>query len=273
MGLFLVATPIGNLADISLRAIEILKSSDYILCEDTRHSGILLRHHGIEKSLKSYHKFNEAAREDEVIADLQAGKSIALISDAGTPGIADPGERLVRRCVLEGITVTPVPGACAAIAALTASGLPTHPFQFVGFLPRRTSQLKATLQQMLHYLGTSVCYESPLRLKVMLEVVCDLDPHRQIVIARELTKKFEEFVRGTAQELLSQWIKPPKGEIVVLIAPGKPLEVEHEMTLQEHVAYFEEEQELSRSDAIKAVAELRNISKKLVYKAAHELDG
>lgn len=272
MGLFLVATPIGNLGDMSFRAVEALRSCDYILCEDTRHSRTLFQHYEIEKPLKSYHKFNEASREEEVIADLKAGKIIGLVSDAGTPGIADPGERLVRRCVAEAIEVTPIPGACAVITALSASGLPTHPFQFVGFVPRRRSQLRETLQQLLSYPGTSICYESPQRLREFLALVDELSPLRQVVVARELTKKFEEFRRGTAKDLLAHWHQPPKGEIVVLIAPPEPGEVTAEweaMTLQEHVLEIETTQSVARSEAIKIVADLRDLPKKVVYRAIH----
>ncbi len=272
MTLFLVATPIGNLADFTVRAVDILRSCDYILCEDTRHSRILLQHYQIDRALKSFHKFNEAAREDEVLNDLKAGRNIGLISDAGTPGIADPGERLVHRCIEETLEVVPIPGPCALITALCASGLPTLPFQFVGFLPKRASQLHKTMQGILAYPGTSICYESPLRLRALLQKIVELESDRQLVVARELTKKFEEIRRGTAQELLAIWPQAPKGEVVVLVGPPKPgasaAAWEH-LSPAEHVAWYEETYQVSCSDAIKAVADLRGVPKKVIYKSVH----
>lgn len=272
MALFLVATPIGNLSDFTLRAVEILQSCEYILCEDTRHSRILMQHYQIDKPLRSFHKFNEAAREEEVIQDLKSGRQVALVSDAGTPGIADPGERIVQRCVDEGIEVTPIPGPCAIITALCASGLPTQPFQFVGFLPKRPSLLNKAVEGLLAYSGTSICYESPLRLRILLQKIVEKDAGRHIVVARELTKKFEEIRRGTADELLIVWPQAPKGEIVVLIAPPSPgasVAAWEHMTPAEHVTWYQETRQVTSSEAIKAVADLRGVPKKIIYKAVH----
>lgn len=220
--LFLVATPIGNLEDITLRALNTLKSCDYILCEDTRHSGRLLKHFEITKPLKSFHKFNEAKREEMLISDLKSGMTVALISDAGTPCLSDPGSRLVARCVNEGIIVTPIPGACAAIAALIASGFPTDTFSFHGFLPKKQGQLTSRLKLILETPVTAICYESPHRIAKVLKILAELDPECPVVIARELTKKFEQFLRGTALTLLhSCTLKPPKGELVLLISPSE----------------------------------------------------
>jgi 16S rRNA (cytidine1402-2'-O)-methyltransferase len=216
--LYLIATPIGNLADFSFRALQTIELCDYLLCEDTRHSSILLNHYKIKKPLKSYHKFNEKKREEEIIHDLKEGKVIGLISDAGTPCIADPGARLVNVCLKAGLEVTPIPGASAIIVALSASGLETNRFQFLGFLPRKKGQHLKMLTEMLEYSGTSICYESPYRIKATLEVLASLDPEREVVIARELTKKFEEFSRGTASLLNQAWEKrTPKGEFVLLV--------------------------------------------------------
>ena len=216
--LYLVATPIGNLGDITFRAVEILKSCDYILCEDTRHSLRLLQHYSIQKPLISYHMFNEASREQKVIADLEAGKNIALISDAGTPGIADPGMRLVKKCRDENLKVEAIPGACAAIQAITCSGMSTERFQFWGFLPKTSGRLQTQLEDILKYPGTTICYETPHRLLKVLEVLKRLAPERKICVARELTKKFEEVLSGTPSELLLEWKnRSVKGEIVLLI--------------------------------------------------------
>lgn len=189
-------------------------SVDAILCEDTRHSRKLLSHYGISKPLHSYHQFNEAKKEGQILGLLEEGKELALLSDAGTPGISDPGERLVRACREKGLEVTLIPGPCALIHALVVSGLPTEPFQFVGFLPRRPGRLKRALQGLLDYEGTSIAYESPHRMHKTLAALHELEPQRQIAIARELTKKFEEVRRGRAEE-----IGEVKGECVLLIAP------------------------------------------------------
>jgi 16S rRNA (cytidine1402-2'-O)-methyltransferase len=220
--LYLVATPIGNLEDITIRALNTLRSCDYVLCEDTRHSGRLLKHFEISKPLKSFHKFNEAKREEMLISDLKSGLNVALISDAGTPCLSDPGCRLVARCVAEGIKIVPIPGACAAIAGLIGSGFDTDSFHFYGFLPKKSGQLTTKLKQILENKTTAICYESPHRILKVLKILVELDPDCPIVIARELTKKFEEFLRGTAQSLLiSCTARPPKGELVVLFGTAQ----------------------------------------------------
>lgn len=216
--LYLIATPIGNLADITLRALEVLRACDYILCEDTRCSVKLLSHYEIRKPLRSYHKFNEKSRCDEIIADLKAGKTIALMSDAGTPSISDPGEILVKRCHEEKIPVSGTPGACAAIMALTLSGFSTRQFQLVGFLPRKKGELTRTFQALLEFEGTSICYESPYRLVKALQLLASLGCVRKIAVVREMTKLYEECLQGSASELAEHFTKkPPKGEIVLLI--------------------------------------------------------
>lgn len=270
--LYLVATPIGNLSDITIRAVEILRTSDYILCEDTRHSKTLLDHYGIEKTLKSFHKFNENFKADAVIEDLKEGKSVALISDAGTPGISDPGTPLVQRCIAEGIKVIAIPGPCAAIAALSCSGCDTDRFQFFGFLPKKQGELQKALQEILIYPGTTVCYESPFRLLDVLKCLEILAPERPIAIARELTKKFEEVKRGTAGELWRTWEdadKNVKGEIVLMIS-GNARHTQAAdwlaLTPEEHVQMLIEEYQISQRDAIKMAAELRGVPKRTIYK-------
>ena len=188
--LTLVATPIGNLEDFSFRAIESLKNCDYILCEDTRHSSILLNKHNIHKPTKSYHQFNESKSEKQILNDLKNGKNICLISDAGTPAIADPGAELVLKCIENKIEITYIPGPCALIMALVCSGLNTSRFQFLGFLPKKNQALKSTLSEILIYPGTTIFYESPNRILNFLEILEKIDPERNVTIGRELTKKF-----------------------------------------------------------------------------------
>lgn len=271
--LYLVATPIGNLKDITYRAIEVLKACDYVLCEDTRHTRILMNHYAISKPLKSYHKFNEAAKENIILEDLQAGKTIALVSDAGTPGISDPGTRIVEACIKNGIKVSPIPGPCAAIAALCSSGFSTDRFEFFGFLPRKAGELKQALKTMLSRTHTTICYESPHRLQKLLEEIALLDPERKMTLGREITKKYEEIVQGTAKELLLKWEKSVvKGEIAILIEAQSAEEDEKWdiLPLKEHVDYIQNTHAISRMEAIKIAASQRGITKKEAYKSLHE---
>ena len=217
--LYLVATPIGNLEDITLRAIRTLRECDLVAAEDTRHSGILLKHLGISKPFLSYFHFNEARRSAEILERLRRGEKIALITDAGTPGISDPGQRIVREALAAGLTVEAVPGPCALIAALTASGLATGEFHFAGFLPFKSGQRLSKLESMASIQATLVLYESPYRVAKLLGELHTVFPNRQVVLARELTKKFEQYLRGTPAELQLVTVRhPPKGEFVVLIA-------------------------------------------------------
>lgn len=222
-GLHLVATPIGNLRDITLRALDTLGAADLVACEDTRHSGMLLKHHGIRARLVSLNEHNEALRIPQLLEHMRQGGSVALISDAGMPTVSDPGQRLVAAVVAAGLHVEGIPGASAVLTALSASGLPTTPFYFGGFLPHkkgaRTTELTAALQRDC----TSVFFESPYRLVDTLAILTEAAPLHRVVVARELTKKFEEFRRGPANILLTHFqTKPPKGEITLLIAPVDP---------------------------------------------------
>ena len=222
--LYLVATPIGNLEDITLRALRTLKECDVIAAEDTRHTGQLLRHYGVSKQLISYFKFNEARRSEEILERLARGEKVALVTDSGTPGISDPGERIVRAALQAGFRVEPVPGPCALVAALTASGLPAGEFHFVGFLAHKPGQRRRELERLRAFSGTLVVYESPYRIERLLGELSEVLPGRQVVLARELTKKFEEFVRGAAPELLDLLKERKlKGEFVVLVAPESAL--------------------------------------------------
>src|SRR5208282_1645322 len=200
--LYLVATPIGNLEDITLRGLRVLRECDVVAVEDTRRTGRLLKHFGIAKPLLSYFQFNEARRSEEIIERLRRGEKVALVTDAGSPGISDPGERVVQAAIAAGFRVEPVPGACALVAALTASGLPTDEFHFVGFLPHKSGQRRNKLEALKAVEGTLMFYESPYRIGKLLGELNGLFPERDVVLARELTKKFEEFLRGKPRQLL-----------------------------------------------------------------------
>ena len=217
--LYLLATPIGNLEDISLRTLRLLKEADLVLCEDTRTSGVLLKHYGIKQPLQSYHKFNEHQLTERVIAQLQAGKTIALISDAGTPGISDPGFLLARAAVAAGLEVEAPPGATALIPALVKSGLPSDRFCFEGFLPQKKGR-QTRLKQLADESRTMVFYESPYRvLKSLEELAQYCGAERQASVSREITKKFEETVNGSLAELIQHFkTHAPKGEFVIVLA-------------------------------------------------------
>lgn len=219
--LYLVATPIGNLEDITLRALRVLRECDLVAAEDTRRTGQLLRHFGISRPLLSYFQFNEARRSAEIIERLRRGDKVALVTDAGSPGISDPGERVVRAAIGAGLRVEPVPGPSALVAALTASGLPTGEFHFLGFLPHKSGQRRNKLESLKTTAGTLVLYESPFRIERLLAELNELFPERTVVLARELTKKFEQFLRGKPPELLNQTqTHSLKGEFVVLVEPA-----------------------------------------------------
>lgn len=218
--LHLVATPIGNLEDITLRAIRTLRECDVVAAEDTRRTGLLLQHLGLRKPMLSCHHFNEGARGGEIIERLRQGQTVALVTDAGSPGISDPGERVVRAVLDAGLRVESVPGPCALVAALTASGLPTDEFHFIGFLPHKSGQRRRRLEALRALPVTLVLYESPFRVGKLLAELAEVMPDRDVVLARELTKKFEEFRRGKPAQLLAQLAeRSAKGEFVVMIAP------------------------------------------------------
>ena len=217
--LYVVATPIGNLGDITLRALEVLKSVDLVAAEDTRHSGMLMKHFGIKKPFISYHEHNEAKRTAELVERLAAGENVALITDAGTPGLSDPGLRLVRECIQRELLFTIIPGPSSVLTALVGSGFSTEKFSFRGFLPVKTGQRERELRVAAESGETVMFFESPYRLTKTLAACVDIVPDRQLCVARELTKKFEEFRRGTAGELLAHYeAHPPKGEIVLVIS-------------------------------------------------------
>ena len=216
--LYLVATPIGNLEDITLRALRTLKECDVVAAEDTRRTGLLLKHFEISKPLLSYFQFNEAKRSEEILERMRHGEKVALVTDAGSPGISDPGERVVKAAIAKGFRVEAIPGPSALVAALTASGLPTDEFHFIGFLPHKSGQRRKMLEGLKILRSTLVIYESPYRVEKLLAELQELYPNRQVVLARELTKKFEEYLRGTSAELLQLFKqRAVRGEFVVLI--------------------------------------------------------
>jgi 16S rRNA (cytidine1402-2'-O)-methyltransferase len=217
--LYVVATPIGNLSDITLRALEVLQSVDLIAAEDTRYSGMLLKHFGIKKPLVSYHEHNEATRTVQLIERLARGENVGLITDAGTPGLSDPGGRLIRECIKRQLPFTIVPGPSSILMALVGSGFSTEKFCFSGFLPVKSGQRERELRAAAGAKDTTVFFESPYRLTKTLAACAHIMPDRRLCVARELTKKFEEFRTGTPSELLAHYqAHPPKGEIVLLIS-------------------------------------------------------
>ena len=216
------ATPIGNLEDVTLRVLAELRAADVVLCEDTRHTRGLLERHGIRAKLLSYHEHNEAARTAELLPRLETGERVALVSDAGLPGISDPGARIVRAALDAGVPVTVLPGASAVETALVASGLVAERYQFVGFLPRGEKALAALWAELAAWPWPAVAFESPQRLPAALRSLAAADPAREVGVCRELTKKFEEIVRGTAAELAARFTEPPKGEIALVVGPAVP---------------------------------------------------
>lgn len=263
--LYLVATPIGNLDDFSPRGVEILKKSSYILCEDTRHSRILLNRFSLKNQLYSFHRWNEKKQENTVIKDLKEGKIISLISDAGTPGICDPGEALVKRCWQEQIPLSAVPGPCAWVTALSLSPFSKEKVQFLGFIPRTDQERRKRLIDAATYRGSSVFYEAPHRLISSLEELSQIDPHREICLMRELTKMYEEHLKGTPSFLLERLaLTPPRGEYVVIIDCCR---VSFDgLSPQDHVALLQKEFGLEKKEAIALVASLQGLAKKVVYK-------
>jgi 16S rRNA (cytidine1402-2'-O)-methyltransferase len=264
--LYVVATPIGNLEDITLRALHILKAVELVACEDTRHTSKLLSHFGIHKPLLSYHEHNEAARSRDIVDRLLAGESVALVTDAGTPLVSDPGYRLVAAAIEAGIKVIPLPGPSAAVAALSASGLPTDACRFGGFLPARSTQRRKVLASLAADAATLVFYEAPHRILETLADVRSTLGNRRVVIARELTKMHEEFLRGTIDEVAAALAARPsiKGEITLLIAKAdEPAAID--APIREAVEELERAG-LSRMEAIKRVARQRGLAKRDVYR-------
>lgn len=270
--LYLCATPIGNLGDMTPRVIETLRNVDVIAAEDTRNSIKLLSAFDIHTSMTSYHEYNKVEKADQLIVQMQAGKNIALITDAGTPAISDPGEVLVQKCQEAGITVTSLPGPAACITALTLSGLPTRRFCFEGFLPADKKERKEILTELAEESRTMILYEAPHHLVKTLKELAGALGNRKITVCRELTKKFEEKRLSTIEDSIAYFEEnEPRGEFVLIIEGKSREEIRleeqkswEEMSIEEHMAIYEN-QGISRKDAMKAVAKDRGISKREVY--------
>lgn len=276
--LYICPTPIGNLEDITLRTLRILKEVDVIAAEDTRHTLQLLRHFEIQKPLTSYHQHNEKGKSQHLIEKLMSGETIALVSDAGMPGISDPGEILIKRCIEEDIPFEVLPGATAGVMALVASGLNTGQFTFEGFLDREKKKRRERLEKIKQEDRTMIFYEAPHRIKDTLKDMIEVFGNRRAVLARELTKKYEEFIRGSLEEIYHHCQEnSPKGEMILLCEGASLEEVEaaeqeifQQLTIRQHVLSFMEEG-LEKKEAIKKVAKLRKIPKSEVYKEAIDL--
>lgn len=265
--LYIVATPIGNLEDITLRAIRVLKEVDLIAAEDTRHTLKLLNHLEISKPLISYHRHNEEVKSNVLLEKLEEGKNIALVSDAGTPGICDPGEEIIKKCIELEIKVIPVPGACAMINSLICSGIDTNEFTFLGFLPLNKKLRKNKLDEIEKTNKTIIIYEAPHKLENTLKDLKQiLDKNRKIVLAREITKIHEEFIRGNIDDIIEK-IQDVKGEFVIIIEGNSVVSEENELnklSLEEHYKLYES-QGLSKKEIIKKIAKDRNVNKNEIY--------
>jgi 16S rRNA (cytidine1402-2'-O)-methyltransferase len=270
--LYLVATPIGNLEDITLRALRVLKEVDFIACEDTRQTQKLLSHYGIQTRSVSYHEHNEMTKAAELIVNLETGAKIALVTDAGMPGISDPGFRLITLAIRHHVPVVPIPGASAFLAALVASGLPTDSFRFSGFLPVKSGQRRKLLESIRESPRTQVFYEAPHRLlETLTDVVEVLGSDRHVVVAREVTKIYEEFLRGRAGEVLEQLKSrgDVKGEITLLIAKAESQELRAEsshVSVAERVKQIMTDDNVDEKSALKKVAKERGIGKSEAYR-------
>jgi 16S rRNA (cytidine1402-2'-O)-methyltransferase len=270
-GLYLVGTPIGNLEDITLRALRILKEADVIACEDTRQTQKLLHHYAVKTKTVSYHEHNEMTRAAELVLDLERGARVALVTDAGMPGISDPGFRLISLAIRHHVAVVPIPGASAFLSALVASGLPTESFRFSGFLPAKSGQRRSLLESVRESPRTQVFYEAPHRiLETLDDVIATLGPDRHVVVAREVTKLHEEFLRGRASEVLAQLKSRDavKGEITLIIGKAE----EHiqgsvgRVSVRQRVDQIIAEEQLDEKAALKKIAKERGISKSAAYR-------
>lgn len=267
--LYLVATPIGNLEDITLRALNVLKNVDLIAAEDTRHTLGLLNHFEISKPLISYYKQTEKSKSDVLISKLIEGKNIAVVTDAGTPGISDPGEEIVKQAIQNNIRVVPIPGACAFVNAIIASGMPTNEFEFIGFLSANKKERKDKLEEIKYDTRTLIFYEAPHKLKATLETMLEVLGNRKIVLAKELTKIHEEYIRGNLSTVLDKKVDI-KGEFVIILE-GNSISIRelktnnlNTKTLEEHYAFYEA-QGLDKKEIIKKIAKDRNTNKNEIY--------
>ncbi|MCU1283722.1 MAG: hypothetical protein JWO13_72 [Acidobacteriales bacterium] len=272
MPLYVVATPVGNLEDITLRALRILKEVSVIACEDTRQTQKLMNHYYIHTKLVSYHDHNEMTRSAELIVKLEGGESVALVSDGGTPGISDPGYRLITLAIRHHIPVVPIPGASAFLSSLVASGLPTDSFQFSGFLPSKRGQRRTELEKIKDSQSTQIFYEAPHRIIETLEDVAEvLGPERHVVVAREVTKMYEEFIRGTAADVFERMRHAEvRGEITLMIAKAEPTAASAaaspKINTAQRLAEIMSSQNLDEKAALKILAKEKGVSKSEVYR-------
>ena len=268
--LYIIATPIGNLEDITLRAIKVLSEVDFIAAEDTRHTLKLLNHLKIKKPLISYYKQNEKTKSDLLIEKLIDGKNIAIVSDAGTPGISDPGEEIIKHAIQNDISIIPIPGACAMVNALICSGMSTSEFTFIGFLKTNKKERIEKLEELKFEKRTLIFYEAPHKLIETLQTIKEILGDRQITLARELTKIHEEFIRGTISKIIEEH-ESIKGEYVIIIEGSqlnkKEIEISglQELTMEEHYKYYENKG-LEKKEIIKKIAKDRNVAKNEIYK-------
>ena len=264
--LYLVATPIGNFGDMTYRAVETLKMVDDIYCEDTRITGQLLNHFDIHTKMHSYHIHNEQELTARILEQIRGGKNIAVVSDAGMPGISDPGYLVANRAIEEDIDVVVIPGVSASLTALVGSGIPSNTFTFIGFLNSKDSKRKEELENLKHKTETLILYEAPHRIKETLEMLNEIMPNRHIVLSRELTKKYEEYLRGTPQEILDV-VNELKGEMVIIISGCSDEEKNEDLlnlSIKEHYKYYLESG-YDQKEALKKVAKDRNTSKSNIY--------
>lgn len=274
--LYIVPTPIGNMEDITFRALRILKEVDLIAAEDTRHTGKLLNYFDIKNTMVSYYEHNRQERTPQLLQSLYEGKQIALVSDAGMPGISDPGLQLIQETIKKQYPVIVLPGANAALCALVGSGLDTSSFYFYGFLPRKKGDQKKALQKLINESATLLFYESPYRVKQTVDILGEVLGNRKVALARELTKVYEQYIRGSIEEV-STWLKqnPIKGECVIVVEGTTSTNnvTAHlwwqTLTIDEHVAYYEREKKLPHKEAMRLTANDRNISRRDVYRALH----
>jgi len=265
--IYLVATPIGNLEDITLRAIRILKEVDFIAAEDTRHTLKLLNHLEIKKPMLSYHRHNEETKTEEIIEQVKQGKNVAIVTDAGTPGISDPGEEIVKEAIEHEIEIIPIPGACALVNALIISGLDTKEFSFFGFLSIHTKIKQKQIEKIQKENKTVILYEAPHKLRKTLKSLQELLGDVFVVIVKELTKIHEKIYRGTISQVLEQLEEEPKGEFVILISKQEKEENKQnweDMTLEEHYQYYQEKG-MEKKEIIKQIAKDRKQSKNEIY--------
>jgi 16S rRNA (cytidine1402-2'-O)-methyltransferase len=268
MPLAICATPIGNLHDVTLRVLTELREAELVLCEDTRRTRILLDRHGIAARLESYHRHSEASKTPRLLERLRGGERLALVSDAGLPGVNDPGARLISAAVAEGLEVSVLPGASAVETALVASGLGAESYQFAGYLPRRARELRALGEALAQWPGAVVAFESPRRLPASLRALAEVSPDRRAAVCRELTKRYEEVVRGTLSELAARFTEPPRGEVTLVLGPAEVSAGSEAVDAARAAVAELVEAGASRRTAAEVVARLTGVARNALYRGS-----